>query len=158
MTLSTVIPDWRPTSVNPDAHRRVATVLGLAILLTTAAELFYLVVWGMVLFPDGSLPGKLAWTLTCGLAMGSVMGAMTLILAEPRQSRAAAFWIAAGTVALVGSYCAWLCSRIDARFDYFGGPEHGALFVASGVIPAVIGGLLYAWLLYGRSGPPSNPS
>ena len=139
-------------SMDPAAQRRATLVLGVAILLTTAAEIFYLLVWGMWLFPDGSWPGKLVWTLTCGLAMGAVMGTLTLIWAEPRRGRAAAFWLAAASVALVGSYCAWLCSRIDARFDYFGGSEHGVLFVASGVLPALVGGLLYGWLLYGRPG------
>lgn len=135
---------------HPAAHRRTMVVLGLAILLTTAAEAVYLVVWGMWLFPGGSWLGKLAWTLTCGIAMGAVMGTVTLVWAEPRRDRAAAFWIAAGSVAVVGSYCAWLCSRIDTRFDYFGVPEHGVLFIASGVLPAIAGGLFYSWLLYGR--------
>ena len=140
----------------PLAHHRVTLVLGLAKLMTTAAEIFYLIVWGMWLFPDGSWLGKLVWTLTCGLAMGSVMGALTLIWAEPRRERAAAFWIAAASVAVVGSSCAWLCSRIDARFDYFGGPEHGVLFITSGVLPALAGGLLFGWLLYRWPGSKCN--
>ena len=56
-------------------------------------------------------------------------------------------------MAAVGSYCAWLCSRIDIRFGYFGGAENSALFILSGVIPAVFGGLLYGWLVYGRATP-----
>lgn len=48
-------------------------------------------------------------------------------------------------------YPVWLGSRIDARFDYFGGAENGVLFVASGVFPAAIGSLLYGRFLYGRS-------
>lgn len=27
----------------------------------------------------------------------------------------------AAIVTTVGSYCAWLCSRVDAKFEYFGG-------------------------------------
>jgi len=130
---------------------RVALILGLAILLTTVAELFYLVVWGLWLFPAGDWAGKTVWTLTCGLAMGSVIGTLTLLFAEPRRGNASAFRLAALGVLLVGSFCAWLCSTINARFNYFGGAENGPLFVVSGVTPAVLGGLLYGWLIYGRS-------
>ena len=135
---------------------RITLVLGLAILMTTVAEILYLIVWGMWLFPDGNWLGKLVWTLTCGLALGAVMGALTLIWAEPRRERAAALWIAAVSVLVVGSYCAWLCSRIDARFDYFGGPENSDLFITSGVLPALAGGLLFGWLLYRWPGSKPN--
>ena len=125
-------------------------ILGSAIALTSFAELIYFLVWGMMLFPGGSLAGKAVWTATCGVAMGSVIGAATLVLVEGRATGVAAIWATAAIMAVVGSYCAWLCSRIDARFDYFGGPENGALFILSGVIPAVVGGLIYGWWIYGR--------
>lgn len=51
----------------------------------------------------------------------------------------------------VGSYCAWLCSHIDAKFDYFGGPENVKLFILSGAIPTIVGGFIYGWWVYGRS-------
>ncbi|MEK6216385.1 MAG: hypothetical protein N2B03_04110, partial [Boseongicola sp.] len=93
---------------------------------------------------------------TCGIAMGSVIGAATLLLVERRASGNAAIWAGAAIVTFVGSYCAWLCSRIDAKFDYFGGPENGVLFILSGVIPAVAGGLLYGWWLYGNGNGVGN--
>ena len=136
--------------------RRTTLVLGTAIALTTLAELFYLVVWGMVLFPAGSWPGKAVWTMTCGLAMGSVIGGLTLLWVEGRHEAAGAILRAAVVVAGVGSYCAWLCSRIDARFNYFGGPENGALCIASGVLPALAGGLLFGWFLYRKPAPQST--
>ena len=138
-------------------HSRVFSVLGVAVFLTTLAELFYLVVWGMWLFPGGSLAGKIVWTLTCGIAMGAVIGAATLLWAEPLNGRRAAVWCAAAIVLVVGSYCAWLCSTIDAQFDYFGGPDNSSLFIVAGLVPALFGGILYAWLLYGRPVPSQHP-
>lgn len=128
-------------------RQRVIRVLGIAIAMTTLAELVYLLVWGLYLFPAGSVAGKVAWTLTCGIAMGSVIGMFVLIFAEHRPARQAAFvaWLA---TAGVGSYCAYLCSRIDIRFAYFGGEEQTSLFLLGGIIPAVLGGVLYAALLY----------
>lgn len=134
---------------------RIRTVLGTAVLLTTLAELFYLTVWGVWLFPQGSLTGKVVWTLTCGLAMGAVIGAGTLVWVEPRHRGLAALWRAAVIVAAVDSYCALLCSRIDARFGFFGGAENSGLFIAAGVLPALAGGALYGWLLYRRNPTPT---
>ncbi len=48
-----------------------------------------------------------------------------------------------------------LCSRIDARFGYFGGDENTGLFIAAGVLPALAGGALYGWLLYRRNPTPA---
>ena len=131
-------------------QHRATLILGVAIALTSLAEIFYFLVWGMVLFPGGSLAGKALWTATCGIAMGAVVGAVTLFAVEGRLSGAAAIWAGAAIMAFVGGYCAWLCSRIDARFDYFGGPENGTLFFLSGIVPAIVGGLLYGWWLYGK--------
>lgn len=64
-------------------RRRDLAILGFGVLLTTVAEVFYLVVWGVTLFPSGGLAGNAIWTVTCGIATGSVIGPGTLILAEP---------------------------------------------------------------------------
>lgn len=132
---------------NDKLFPRPLLIVGSAIALTTAAEIFYLVVWGMVLFPAGSWAGKVVWTLTCGLAMGAVIGTLTLLWVEPRYTGQSALLRAALVVVVIGSYCAWLCSRIDIRFGYFGGAEESSLFILSGVIPAVPGGLFYGWIV-----------
>jgi len=132
------------------AHLRTTLVFGTAIALTSLAEIVYFLLWGIVLFPGGSLAGKAVWTATCGIAMGAVVGAATLLLVEGRASGLAAIGAAAGIMAAVGSYCGWLCSRIDARFDYFGGTENVELFIWSSVIPAIGGGLIFGWWIYGR--------
>ena len=125
----------------------------IAVTLTTTAELVYFTIWGLFLFPEGDVVGKLIWTMTCGIAMGLAIGAITYLWVEERFRGGEAVWGAALVMAAVGSYCAWLCSRIDIRFGYFGGAENSALFILSGVIPAVFGGLLYGWLVYGRATP-----
>ena len=135
------------SSTNDKPFSRALLIVGSAIALTTVAEVIYLVVWGMVLFPAGDWAGKIVWTLTCGLAMGAVIGALTLLWVEPRYTGRSALLRSALVVIVVGSYCAWLCSRIDIRFGYFGGSEETTLFILSGVIPAVLGGLFYGWIV-----------
>ncbi len=132
---------------NDEPFPRPLLIIGSAIVMTTAAEVFYLVVWGMVLFPAGDWVGKVVWTLTCGLAMGAVIGALTLLWVEPRYAGRSALLRAAFVVVVIGSYCAWLCSQIDIRFGYFGGAERTSLFILSGIIPAVVGGLFYGWIV-----------
>lgn len=122
----------------------------IAVVLTTVAEMFYLVVWGIFLFPDGSLPGKVVWTLTCGIAMGLVIGSVTYLWVEDRFHGGEAVLGAALVMAAVDSYCTWLCSVIDVRIGYFGGAERSTLFILSGVVPSVLGGLVYGWFVYGQ--------
>lgn len=135
---------------------RLSLILGVPVAMTFLAEILYLVVWGIVLFPAGSLAGKVVWTVTCGIAMGLVIGGLTLLWIEGRYSRRAAAARAGVAFFLVSAYCSWLCSRIDSIFGYFGGEEQGALFIASGVIPAIFGAFLFGWLLYERPGRSSG--
>ena len=134
----------------------LSLILGIPVAMTFLAEIFYLVVWGIVLFPAGNLAGKVVWTVTCGIAMGLVIGGLTLLWIEGRYTGRAAAARAAVVFFLVSAYCSWLCSRIDSVFSYFGGEEKGMLFIASGVIPAIFGASLYGWLLYERPGPSSG--
>jgi len=124
----------------------------LAVALMTGAEFFYLFVFGIMLFPAGPFAGKLIWTLTCGIAMGSVVGALTIGLVIGRRGATAALLASAAIFSGVGIYCSFLCAGIDAKFNYFGGREHKTLFVFSGVLPALAGGLLYGWLLHSMPG------
>jgi hypothetical protein len=106
----------------------------------------------MVLFPQGPLLSKLMWTLTCGITMGCLIAVLTIVLVVGRLHGKAAFFTCAGILFLTGTGCAFLCSRIDAVMNYFGGPENTQLFIMSGIIPSVIGGLVYGWLLYSDTG------
>ena len=134
------------------SHHDYVRPIVVAIVLMAGAEFFYLFVFGVALFPDGPFIGKLIWTLTCGVAMGSVVAALTIMLVIGRLAGPPALFASGLTFAVVGIYCAFLCSAIDAKFNYFGGREHGSLFVLLGVIPAFAGGLFYGWLLYSAPG------
>lgn len=132
----------------PIEKLRVLLVIGVAVSMTLVAELFYLTVWGLWLFPEGNLVSKIVWTTVCGIAMGAVIASLTLVFIEGVLQETKAIIGAAGIVVLVGTLCAVLCSQIDRSFNFFGGQSHSILFILSGVVPAVFGGLLYGWLLY----------
>ncbi len=115
--------------------------------LTLAAEALYLIAFGVVLFPSGSIAGKVLWSFTCGIAMGAIVGVATIVLRPLCRDRKSQLLVPAVVMAFVGSYCAFICSQIDVHFNFFGGGENTGIFILSGVIPSIIGGLLYGWLL-----------
>ncbi len=121
----------------------------LAIGLTLLAELIFVLAWGPVLFPGGTMLGKLIWAVTCSIGIGAVAGLTTAYFVGGRTKTGAAIAIAALSLALVGIYCTFLCSWIDRRFVYFGGEQTATLFLLAGSIAAISGGVLYGWLLYG---------
>ena len=124
----------------------------LALALTVLAEIIYLVVWGMLLFPQGSFSSKFVWTMTCGIGMGSVIGVATLLLVVGRFTGWRAVFLASLIMILVGTICSILCSQLDETFNYFGGREHRSLFLWAGFIPSIFGGPLYGWLLFSSRG------
>jgi len=92
------------------------------------------------------------WTAICGIAMGSVVGALALLFTDV-QSRG--FWpglvISVIFFAVTGA-CTFICVAIDANFDFFGGAQNPTQFILSGLVPALIGAGLYAWLLSSHAG------
>ena len=77
--------------------------------------------------------------------MGALIAGIVILIAPARKAHA--FEIGVVSMIAVGVACAVLCSRIDARFDYFGGPEETTLFVFAGALPAVVCGLLFGWMI-----------
>jgi hypothetical protein len=138
------------TPMKDNGRATLQRITLIAVALTTGAEFGYFTVLGLYLFPGGSVLGKLVWTLTCSIGMGLVIGTLTYLWVDQRWLGRKAVFGAALVMAAVGSYCAWVCSRIDARFGYFGGDENAVLFILSGAVPAILGGLLFGWLVYGR--------
>lgn len=130
----------------------------IALLLTLGAEAVYFIAWGIILFPGGSLLGKLVWTLTCAISMAAVIGVLTMTVVNQDTPPYPAMLRAALSMAVVGIYCSFLCSQIDVHFNFFGGRENSAIFIAAGVVPAVVGGALYGWLVYAPTREDSRPT
>lgn len=52
-----------------------------------------------------------------------------------------------------GELDAWPCSKIDNSCSLCDESRNTVLFIAAGIAPALIGGLLYGWALYGQDRP-----
>lgn len=150
----------REEGANDDTSRStLLRPIKLSILFSVAGEFVILVVWGMILFPDGSWLHKLLWTLLfCGVGMGSAVGAVVSILIVGRLRGVAAIAATmAASIALLGVACNLLCLALDERFHYFGGDSHGQMFIWNGIAMAALGGLLVGWLCFTERGTKVAP-
>ncbi len=115
------------------SYQRALSV-GLAISLL--GELFYWVVWGLILFP-GHPWETLRWSLACGLGMGAVIGTLTCLWIIDRwqglKAAIASFCIAFG----VFMACSVNCYLMDQSWDYWGTVTHPRLFLIAGGVGAI---------------------
>ena len=126
--------------------------IAAAVLFTLIGEILIFLIWGIALFPAGALWRKLAWTMTCGLAMGATIGALVNVFVTGRlRSYPAA--VTAGTIYFsVLAFCTVFCYQIDLSVDFFGAREASVLFILGGLIPAFVTSIVYVWLLYSAPG------
>ena len=138
---------WTGTS-----RREITRPITVAVTLTTVGEVFYFVVWGLILFPEGQTWIKAMWTATCALGMGGTVGAAVVLFVVGRMAglRAA---VAAGSIYFgVLAYCSFLCAGIGEATGYFGAHTHYALFVGAGLVPALLAAFAYGWVLAAKRG------
>ena len=59
-----------------DARKMFLRPLIISLFFAVAGELLLLVIYGIILFPEGNLMYKVLWTLGfCGIGMGATLGA-----------------------------------------------------------------------------------
>jgi len=117
------------------------------------------VVWGLYLFPEGSLFNKFMWTIVfCGIGMGGAFGAVVVLGLLGRVSGWPA--ILATTVisaVMLGLFCNTLCLRLDLVFGYFGASGAGMLFMTNGLVMSALGGAVLGWLTFTETGRNFGP-
>lgn len=124
----------------------------VAIAMTFLGEMVIFLLWGLVLFPARELVAKFLWTGICGIAMGAVIGAAVNVFVTGRHEGRPAAGFAALISFSVLSFCTVLCYRLDLTFGLFGAKTDPVLFIAGGLLPALVGSGLYGWVLYSRTG------
>lgn len=137
-----------------------ARPLKLALLFSILGEAVILVIWGFVLFPEGSWVNKIMWTLVyCGMGMGGAFGAVVALglLGRVHGWRAVVMTAALSTV-MLGLFCNILCLRLDTTFGYFGAQGASGLFLANGIVMSAIGGALLGWLSFTERGRSFGPA
>lgn len=127
----------------------------VAVAGSVLAETAIFVIWGLILYPEGSIFAKFLWTIVfCGIGMGSVVAvALLLFVVDQFDGWQAVIATSVITVIVLGGVCNVLCFQLDSQFfHYFGGAENPTLFIANGFVLAALGGALGGWLLFTPSG------
>ena len=134
--------------------RRYKRPLIVSILLSILREITIFLVWGIILFPEGSLFAKFVWTvLFCGLGMGATIGSIIVLFVVDTFNGVMAGIVTTALYALVlGLGCNFLCYELDKQFHYFGAVESGPLFLINGIGLSVVGGMVASYLLFSQSG------
>jgi hypothetical protein len=128
--------------------------LVVSIGMTELGEILLLILYGIILFPDGSVIHKALWTLIfCGIGMGATLGAFINIFVVDRFNGLKAI-VATTALSLIilGIACNLLCLNLDRHFHYFGGSSNPYLFSFGGVLGSIIGGIAVGIVLFTQKG------
>jgi hypothetical protein len=142
-------------SVPSDAIQQIRRVAAVSLAGSVLAEAAILVIWGLLLYLEGSVLVKILWTIVfCGIGMGSVVAvALILFVVDRLDGWQGVAATSAITALVLGGVCNMLCFRLDSHFfHYFGGAENPTLFIVNGFVMAALGGALGGWLLFTPGG------
>ena len=106
----------------------------------------------MILFPSGDPIAKLTWAVIWGLAIGSVIGALTDLLVIGRFMNVGALISSALLATTVFIACDVLCFYLDHHYQFWGTAQNPTLFLVSGIVLGIVGGTAYSLLLFTESG------
>jgi hypothetical protein len=140
--------------VSPVQRNQYIRPLVVSIAMTELGELFLLILYGVILFPEGSLANKILWTLVfCGIGMGATLGAFVNILVVNRYQGIKAILVTTMlSFIILGIACGLLCLNLDRHFHYFGATSDPYIFATGSVIGSIIGGLAVGIALFTQRG------
>lgn len=138
---------------NVSARINYLRPLWVAMGFSVGFEVFIFIVFGLILYPEGSILDKLIWTVFyCGIGMGATIGTWIDIVIVDRWDGTKAIIATIIITIIFLTACDLLCLRLDHKFQYFGAHKNPYLFFISGLVMTVIGGFLGGILLFTSRG------
>lgn len=144
-----------PENVLPDDARKMfSRPVIISLFFAVAGELLLLVIYGIILFPEGNLFYKVLWTLGfCGIGMGATLGAGINLFVMGRYAGPKAILLTILLSFLImGAACDLLCLNLDLHFNYFGAQASPLLFSSGGVLGSLIAGAGIGGVLFSETG------
>jgi hypothetical protein len=137
-----------------DARKMYIRPLIISLFFAIVGELSLLVIYGIILFPEGNLMYKVLWTLGfCGIGMGATLGAGINLFVMGRYAGPKAILLTILLSFLImGVACDLLCLNLDLHFNYFGAQASPLLFSSGGVLGSLIAGAGIGGLLFSETG------
>ena len=137
-----------------DVRKMYIRPLIISLFFAVAGELLLLVIYGIILFPEGNLLYKVLWTLGfCGIGMGATLGAGINLFVMGRYAGPNAILLTILLSFLImGVACDLLCLNLDIHFNYLGAQASPLLFSAGGVLGSILAGAGIGGLLFTETG------
>jgi hypothetical protein len=137
-----------------DARKLYIRPLTISLFFSVVGELLLLMIYGIILFPEGNILYKVLWTLVfCGIGMGATLGAgINLFIVGRYEGTKAVLLTILLSFLIMGVACDLLCLNLDLHFNYFGAQDSPLLFSAGGVVGALIAGTGIGGLLFSVKG------
>lgn len=137
-----------------DARKMFIRPVIISLFFAVVGEFLLLVIYGLILFPEGNLIYKVLWTLVfCGIGMGTTLGAGINLFIIGRFSGLSAILLTTLLSFLIlGVACDLLCLNLDLHFNYFGAQTSPLLFSTGGILGSLIAGAGIGGLLFTKGG------
>jgi len=137
-----------------DTRKLFIRPLIISLFFAVVGEFLLLVIYGIILFPDGNMIYKVLWTLGfCGIGMGATLGTSINLFIIGRYSGLKAILLTILLAFLImGIACDLLCLNLDLHFNYFGAQTNPLLFSAGGMLGSLIAGAGIGGLLFSKTG------
>jgi len=137
-----------------DVRKWYIRPLIISLFVAVTGELLLLVIYGIILHPEGNMLYKVLWTLGfCGIGMGATLGVgINLFIVGRYEGTRAILLTVLLAFLIMGVACDLLCLNLDMHFNYFGAPTNPVLFSAGGVLGSLIGGAGIGGLLFSETG------
>jgi hypothetical protein len=133
-----------------DTREMFIRPLIISLLFTVVGEFLLLVIYGIILFPDGNMIYKVLWTLVfCGIGMWATLGTSINLFIIGRYAGLKAILVTILLSFLImGVACDLLCLNLDLHFNYFGAQINPLLFSTGGMLGSLIAGAGIGGLLF----------
>ncbi len=123
--------------------------LYVSLIVSVLAEVLLFLYFGVYATDGSELLNKFLWSVVlCGIGMGSVFGAAILIFVLDRMTEWFAVMMTTTIAIILFGVCNLVCFKLDQTFNYFGGATNPQLFLFTGWLLSIIGGLLVGILLF----------
>ncbi len=127
--------------------------LYVSLILSVFAELILFLYFGVLINDEGNMLNKFLWSVIfCGIGMGSVFGIAILVFVLDRMTGWFAISMTTALAIIFFGVCNFICFRLDQKFNYFGGINNPELFLFTGWLLSILGGLLIGTLLFTDTG------
>ena len=139
------------TTIRAERQKYLRPIV-LGILGGWFAEILFIVVQGVILYPGNPIWVMMFWGLFCGTGMGAVAGVFASLFVVDRYEGTKA--VVPGIVAIFIPYaaCWYFCYEIALNTNYYGAVEMGWIFVAKNMVLSFVGAVLISLALFTERG------